>query len=157
VADAASIKAVIIDGQNNHQWQTTTPALRKILEDTGLFQVDVITTPPKGCDFTGFHPEFAKYQVVISNYNDFPTGTVWPADVQTAFEEYMKNGGGFVSYHAADNAFPNWTAYNLMIAWAAGWAETKNRDHSGITAMENWCRTPHQARPEITATGCRSR
>ena len=120
VADAASIKALIIDGQNNHQWQTTTPALRKILEDTGLFQVDVITTPPKGGDFSGFHPEFAKYQVVISNYNDFPAGTVWPPDVQTAFEDYMKNGGGFVSYHAADNAFPNWTAYNLMIG-LGGW------------------------------------
>ena len=52
---------------------------------------------------------------MISNYNDFPGGTVWPPDVQAAFEEYMNGGGGFVSYHAADNAFPNWTAYNLMI------------------------------------------
>lgn len=119
-AAAAQIHALIIDGQNNHQWQTTTPVLRKILEDTGLFQVDVITTPPKGADFSGFHPEFTNYQVVISNYNDFPSGSVWPPDVQTAFEDYMKNGGGFVSYHAADNAFPNWTAYNLMIG-LGGW------------------------------------
>lgn len=119
-ANAASIRALIIDGQNNHQWQTTTPVLRKILEDTGLFQVDVITTPAAGGDFSGFHPEFAKYRVVISNYNDFPKGTVWPPEVQTAFEEYMKGGGGFVSYHAADNAFPNWTAYNLMIG-LGGW------------------------------------
>ncbi len=71
-ANAGSIRALIIDGQNNHQWQTTTPVLRKILEDTGLFQVDLITTPPAGGDFSVFHPEFAKYRVVISNYNDFP-------------------------------------------------------------------------------------
>lgn len=117
---AAPIRALIVDGQNNHQWQTTTPALRKILEDTGLFQVEVITTALKDGDFSGFHPEFAKYQVVISNYNDFPNGTIWPPDVQAAFEQYMKNGGGFVSYHAADNAFPNWKAYNLMIG-LGGW------------------------------------
>ena len=117
---AAPIHALIIDGQNNHDWKSTTPVLRKILEQTGLFQVDVITTPPAGGDFSGFHPDFSHYQVVISNYNDFPNGTVWPGDVQAAFESYVKNGGGFVSYHAADNAFPKWAAYNLMTG-LGGW------------------------------------
>ena len=111
---------LIIDGQNNHDWQHTTPLLKKILEDTGLFRVDVLTTPPKGADFSGFRPEFEKYRAVISNYNDFGGGAVWPAEVQAALEEYVRNGGGFVSYHAADNAFPNWTAYNLMIG-IGGW------------------------------------
>jgi uncharacterized protein len=121
---APHLRALIIDGQNNHNWQATTPVLQKILLDTGLFQVDVLTTPPKGGDFSGFHPEFAKYQVVISNYNDFAGGTAWPPEAQSAFEQYIKGGGGFVSYHAADNAFPNWTAYNLMIG-IGGWM---NRD-----------------------------
>src|ERR1700722_12394646 len=84
---APHIHALIIDGQNNHNWKVTTPVLQKILEQTGLFQVDVLTTPPKGGDFSGFHPEFAKYQVVISNYNDFSGGTVWPPDVQSAFDQ----------------------------------------------------------------------
>jgi len=35
----APIKALIIDGQNNHQWQLTTPILKQDLESTGLFQV----------------------------------------------------------------------------------------------------------------------
>jgi type 1 glutamine amidotransferase len=117
---AAPIRALIIDGQNNHNWQATTPVLKKILEDTALFQVDVLTAPPKGGDFSGFGPEFSKYQVVISNYNDFGGGNEWPAEVQTAFEDYVRNGGGFVSYHAADNAFPSWRAYNLMIG-VGGW------------------------------------
>ncbi len=117
---APAIHALVIDGQNNHQWQTTTPVLRKIMEDTGLFQVYVLTSPPKNADFSGFRPDFAKYRVVISNDNDFAGGTVWPADVQAAFEKYVKDGGGFVSYHAADNAFPAWTAYNLMIGMG-GW------------------------------------
>jgi uncharacterized protein len=111
---------LLIDGQNNHDWRHTTPLLQKILEDTGLFRVDVLTTPPKGADFSGFHPDFAKYKAVVSNYNDFGGGTVWPADVRAAFENYVSGGGGFVSYHAADNAFADWPAYNLMTG-IGGW------------------------------------
>jgi len=117
---APPIRALIIDGQNNHDWRHTSPVLKKILEDTGFFQVEVLTTPPKGGDFSGFRPEFDKFQVVISNYNEFPDGSKWPAEVQSAFEKYMRAGGGFVSYHAADNAFPDWPAYNLMIG-IGGW------------------------------------
>jgi type 1 glutamine amidotransferase len=117
---AAPIRALIIDGQNNHDWKSTTPALKKILEAGGLFQVEVLTTPPAGGDFSAFRPEFARYQVVISNYNEFPNGSKWPAEVQAAFEKYVRDGGGFVSYHAADNAFPDWPAYNLMIG-IGGW------------------------------------
>ena len=32
----------------------------------------------------------------------------------------MKNGGGFVSVHAADNSFPEWKEYNQMIG-LGGW------------------------------------
>ena len=111
---------LIVDGQNNHDWPHTTPMLKRILEDTGLFRVEVLTTPPKGADFSRFRPEFEKYRAVISNYNDFGGGTAWPAEVQAALEEYVRSGGGFVSYHAADNAFPNWPEYNLMIG-IGGW------------------------------------
>jgi type 1 glutamine amidotransferase len=117
---ASPMRALIIDGQNNHNWQQTTPVLKKILEDSGLFQVDVLTAPPKGGDFSAFRPEFDRYQVVISNYNEFPSGNKWPEEVMASFERYMKGGGGFVSYHAADNAFPEWPAYNLMIG-IGGW------------------------------------
>ena len=119
-AAAGTIHTLIIDGQNNHDWQRTTPALKAILESSGLFKVDVATTPPKGGDFSAFNPDFAKYQLVVSNYNEFPNGDAWPANVQTAFEKFVRNGGGFVSFHAADNAFPNWAAYNLMIG-IGGW------------------------------------
>jgi uncharacterized protein len=117
---ATPVRALIIDGQNNHDWKKTTPVLKKILEDTGLFQVDVLTTPPVGGDFSTFRPEFGKYKLVVGNYNEFPKGDKWPQEVMAAFEQYMKNGGGFVSYHAADNAFPEWPAYNLMIG-IGGW------------------------------------
>ncbi|MEM7698323.1 MAG: ThuA domain-containing protein [Verrucomicrobiota bacterium] len=66
--------------------------------------------------FAEWRPVFSDYEVVISNYN----GERWPKEVETAFEEYVAGGGGFVVLHAANNAFPDWTAYNEMIG-LGGW------------------------------------
>jgi type 1 glutamine amidotransferase len=113
------IRAMILDGESGgpyHAWRQVTPLLKAQLEQTGLFQVDVVTAPPSTAGFAGFEPNFAAYQVVISNYD----AADWPANLRTSFETYMKNGGGFVSVHAADNAFPNWPAYNEMIG-VGGW------------------------------------
>ena len=55
-ADAAPpIKVMLLDGESGgpwHKWQLTTPVLKKQLDDTGLFQVDVVTAPPAGGDFS---------------------------------------------------------------------------------------------------------
>jgi type 1 glutamine amidotransferase len=111
---AEPIKALIIDGQNNHDWKRTTPVLKQILEETGRFKVDVATSPAK--DTAGFAPKFADYQVVLSNYN----GQRWPAATESAFAQYVNGGGGFVAVHAANNAFPDWPEYNAMIG-LGGW------------------------------------
>jgi uncharacterized protein len=116
---AAPIRVMILDGQSGgtyHAWRQISPVLKRELEETGLFQVDVLTAPESGGDFSNFKPEFAKYDVVVSNY-DAPD---WPADLEASFEQYVKNGGGFVSVHAADNAFPKWQAFNEMIG-VGGW------------------------------------
>jgi type 1 glutamine amidotransferase len=113
---AHKIKALIVDGQNNHDWKRTTPVLKAALESSGLFDVDVATSPPQGQSLDSFKPDFAKYGVVISNYN----GDDWSAATKQAFEDYVRDGGGFVSVHAADNSFPNWLEYNKMIA-VGGW------------------------------------
>ena len=116
IASAEPLKALIIDGQNNHPvWPTTTKMMKKYLEETGLFTVDVATTAPKGTD-EKFKPEFKKYAVVISNYN----GDAWPEETKKAFVDYVKNGGGFVVVHAANNSFGDWKEYNEMIG-LGGW------------------------------------
>ena len=113
---APPMKALIVDGQNNHPWQETTPILKQLLEETGLFTVDVATSPPKKADMSGFKPNFAAYDVVVSNY----TGDEWPQGTKQALTDYVSGGGGLVIYHAANNAFPNWKEYNEMIA-IGGW------------------------------------
>ena len=110
------LKALIIDGQNNHPWAEVTPILKDQLEKSGRFTADVVTTPKKGEDMSGFQPEFDKYDVIVLNYN----GDAWPESTKTAFVKYVSNGGGVSVVHAADNAFPDWKEYNEMIA-VGGW------------------------------------
>src|ERR1041385_6913397 len=121
VAAAQPIKVMLLDGEQAgayHAWQETTPYLKRMLADAGIFQVDVVTAPPRDGDFSTFRPDWGKYQVVVSNY-DAPDAR-WPDSLKASFEEYVRNGGGFVSVHAADNAFPQWQEYNLIIG-VGGW------------------------------------
>lgn len=111
----AEIKALIIDGQNNHDWKATTPVMTEILKEAG-FSVDVATSPPRGGDMGKFNPNFSDYDVVVSNYN----GQRWNEKTEQALIDYVKSGGGFVVVHAADNSFPDWDAYNEMIG-LGGW------------------------------------
>ena len=122
VASAADpIRVMLLDGESAgtyHKWQLTTPVLKKQLEETGLFQVEVVTAPPAGGDYAAFHPDFKKYGVVVWNY-DAPDER-WPPELKQSFETYVRGGGGFVAVHAADNAFPKWTAFMEMVG-VGGW------------------------------------
>jgi len=114
---AEPLRALIVDGQNNHDWQATTPVLKKALEETGLFTVEVATAPGENnASLAAFKPDFAKYKVIVMNYN----GAMWSEATRKAFEDYVSGGGGLVVVHAADNSFASWPAYNEMIA-VGGW------------------------------------
>ena len=124
-AAGAPIQVLLLDGESGgpwHNWKLTTPILQKELEETGLFQVTVLSAPDSKMGFSDFKPDFTRYQVVVLNY-DAPD---WPADLQQKFEAYVGNGGGLVVVHAADNAFPNWPAFNLMTG-IGGW---RNRNQT---------------------------
>lgn len=123
VAGAAEpVRVMILDGESNewHDWKAATPVLKRMLDATGLFEVDVITTPPAGGDFSAFKPDFNRYAAVVFNY-DAPDGR-WPAPLMADFERYMREGGGMVALHATNNAFPAWPAFNEMIG-IGGWRE----------------------------------
>lgn len=142
-------KALIVDGQNNHDmWPKTTLMMRQYLQETGLWEVDVMRTQYtwKGEEYLAdfplpqggktealpepkadpaYHPDFSQYEVVITNFgwNAAP----WPEATQKDFETYLQNGGGLVVVHAADNSFPEWPAYNQMIG-LGGWGDRTEKD-----------------------------
>ncbi|MEX2217031.1 MAG: ThuA domain-containing protein [Phycisphaeraceae bacterium] len=111
-AAEGKLKVLILDGQNNHNWKQTTPVLKWALESSERFTVDVATREKD----KEYKPAFKDYAVVVSNYN----GERWPKETEEAFIEYVKNGGGFVCIHAANNSFGNWDEYNKMIG-LGGW------------------------------------
>ena len=118
---AGYIRVMLLDGESGgpyHAWQATTPVLKKELEETGLFQVEVVTAPAPGSDFSNFRPDFGKYQVLVMNY-DAPDER-WPDSLKAAFDAWVREGGGLVTVHAADNAFAGWGAFNEMIG-IGGW------------------------------------
>jgi type 1 glutamine amidotransferase len=113
------IHVLLLDGDSGgayHNWRVTTPVLRRELEETGLFAVTVLSAPAAGQDFTGFDPDFSHFQAIVMNYD----GPDWPANLRASFEKFVQNGGGLVVVHAADNAFPNWPAWNQMTG-IGGW------------------------------------
>jgi len=127
VTAAAPIRVLLIDGESAgayHDWQRTTPVLQKILDETALFEVTVVTAPAPepgagpGAASPQFAPDFSKYQVVVLNY-DAPDGR-WSAETKASFERFVQSGGGVVAVHGADNAFPGWAAFNEMIG-VGGW------------------------------------
>src|SRR5580692_1617106 len=88
------LKVILIDGQNNHQWRATTPVLKKILEDSGRFTVDVSSNlkkddkPGDVKETVPFPPDLSKYDVLLSNYN----GLSWPKEFDLRLEELLKEG-----------------------------------------------------------------
>jgi type 1 glutamine amidotransferase len=121
-------RALIITGQNNHNWKVSSPVLKQILENSELFSADIAQTPEAGKDMSKFKPDFSKYQVVVLDYN----GDSWPAETKTAFEAYVSGGGGVVVYHAADNSFSDWKEYNKMIG-LGGWGDRNEKDGPYVT------------------------
>lgn len=138
---ADKLNALIVDGQNNHgAWPKTTFMMKKYLEDTGLFTVDIARSaytwqgkdllekyPLPGVTTTAtdkpqtdpnFKPEFSKYDVVISNFGF--GAAPWPEETQASFEKFVSSGGGLVIVHAANNSFGDWDEYNKMIG-IGGW------------------------------------
>jgi uncharacterized protein len=109
-------KALIITGQNNHNWQESHPILKQLLDQTGIFVTDIIITPEMGGDMTTFDPDFSKYDLVVLDYNGDP----FTEKTNSAFIGFVESGGGVVVYHAADNAFPEWSEYNKIIG-LGGW------------------------------------
>lgn len=105
----APIRVLIVSGQNNHDWKTTTPALAAILERAALFRVDV-TEEPSALTAASLKP----YDIILSNWNAYgrdPASADWPEAAKSAYVDFVRRGKGHVVVHAGSASFPNWREY----------------------------------------------
>lgn len=125
-ARAERLQVLLIEGASNHDWERRIEVLESILTRDGSFDLAVSLVPQDVMDpsWTGWLPAFADYDVVISGYTDSNGGVPWPSPAQAAFEAYMANGGGFIAFHEATQAFPTWLEYRKIIG--LGWQDPAN-------------------------------
>ena len=125
------LEVLIVTGQNNHNWQLTSQAVYGIFNASDLFNVTIIQSPAKGEDMSDFYPDFKQYDLICLDYN----GDYWPKKTQENFVKYIKKGGGLVLYHASDNAFSKWEAFNEIIG-VGGWGH-RNEESGPILYWED--------------------
>jgi len=120
-ASPARVRVLIVDGFSNHDWRQTTSIVRRLLEATNRFEVDVSTSPPTkdAPGWDAWQPAFARYEVVIQNCNSLGGRPTWPREVELDLERYVRAGGGLYILHSANNAFGHWDQYDRMIG--LGW------------------------------------
>ena len=93
---APAIQALILTGHDHHDWRSTTPYLRKLLEESGRFEVRVEEEPAGITAGT-----LARFDVLILHYN----GVRWPAATEQAVLDFVRAGKGAVALHAATYTF----------------------------------------------------
>ena len=118
VHGAKKINVLILSGKNNHNWEKTTPYLVNMFSQTGQFKTDVTEKPDtlKACDL-------AAYDVVLSNWTSFPNTTYrWPEETEKSLINFIREGGGFVTFHASSTAFYEWPEFKQIStgAWING-------------------------------------
>ncbi len=91
-----ALRILVLSGRNNHDWRTTTPFLRKLLTDTGRFDVRVSEEP------AGLTPDtLSAYDAIVVDY----CGPRWGTSTEKAVESFVRSGKGMVVIHGASYAF----------------------------------------------------
>lgn len=123
------IRGLIMDGQSNHDWRSTTRELRAALEKSGRFSITVASAPERPAPNAGpkpaaqyrvamerFSPDLDRFDVLIDNFN----GDLWSESFRRSFVEHVRDGKlGLVIVHAANHPFGDWLEFNRMMG--LGW------------------------------------
>ena len=70
---AGKVRVLILSGRNNHDWRTTTPAIRRILDGSGRFSTHV-SEEPAALSEAAVTP----YDVLVCDYNGPRWGVASP-------------------------------------------------------------------------------
>lgn len=114
------IRVLLLSGQNNHDWRSTTPKLVEILRASGRFEVGITENPGA---LTA--RDLISCDVLVSNWNAFGLDekiAAWPENVKRAYLDFARKGGGHVVVHAGGASFPGWSEYGrlALATWKDG-------------------------------------
>ncbi|MHC4131729.1 MAG: ThuA domain-containing protein [Planctomycetota bacterium] len=122
------LKLLILNGLNNHPWEQTTSALEKLYRESGRFDV-VITNDPS----TLTAEKLSGFDVVVSNWTNYPSEErVWGERAEKALMDFVRDGKGFVVFHAASSCFHTWEDYQKLVG--ATWG--KNTGHGNMHSFK---------------------
>jgi type 1 glutamine amidotransferase len=132
-----TLHILILSGRNNHDWRSTTPFLRKQLEQTRRFDVRVCEEP------AGLTPAALElYDALVVDY----CGPRWGGKAEKAVESFVAGGKGMVVVHGASYTFsglevlgdghkptglrePPWPEYGRMVG--GRWTGTPPKQFHG--------------------------
>ncbi len=130
---APPLRVLILSGANNHDWKSTTPALRQLIEACPRFRVvDVLDDPSRitaerleGCD------------VIASNWSAYPemAGHQWGEPAERAFVEWIQAGHGFVVFHAAAATSQDWPEFQQLVQLTWGIDKTAHGAYHTLKVM----------------------
>lgn len=150
-APQAPVKALLVTGANNHDWQWTSPQIRAALTETGRFDVTVTDQPAKDLENVSQLHADGKVDLIVLDYN----GPRWGEKAEASFLDAVRNGCGVTVIHAANNAFNGWTEYERMVGllWRKGTGHGRyhpfdvvvvDHDHPITLGMENLAMHPDE-------------
>ncbi|MEM7147020.1 MAG: ThuA domain-containing protein [Verrucomicrobiota bacterium] len=152
-AGEEKLKVLLIDGQNNHAWQETTPVLVSILEGSGRFDVDVTSSPagprraprkPKGKDekqMAVYNEEFKKWVEETEQLKE-DNVAAWEA-WRPAFSEYdvvVSNYNGEAWPKEVEEAFEEYVSGGggFVSVHAANNSHTAWKAYNEMIAVGGW-------------------
>ena len=113
------IRALLLTGLNNHNWQFTSRVHKDALEGSGRFAVTISEDPAVTlADAT----KLAQYDLFVLDYNDFGATKRWGDAAEKNFADAVSKGKGVLAIHSANNAFVGWKEYESMLGllWRDG-------------------------------------
>ena len=126
--DAKPIQVLLLSGANNHDWRSTTPYLERLCEHYPDIRVTITNCPDT------LNTEMLKGKdVIVSNWNTFPENTfMWSKESRQALEQFVRNGGGFVTVHAGSCSNYDWDFFLQLTGGRWG----KDTHHGAIEDFE---------------------
>jgi hypothetical protein len=105
------LRVLIVTGNDvgAHDWRSTTPVTRAILEETKRFEVFVSEEP--SVLETG---ALMKYDLLLLNYRNAPEEKLGEA-AQKNIISFLKSGKGLVAVHFVVNAWGDWPEFSNII------------------------------------------